>query len=323
MSQKSAPFNAYNQTISCLRSMSSFFSLYYSDVPQNAHILTHFHHSIELMLVMSGTVSVSVEGELYPMREGDISIVQPGRMHRTLIHTPDKQYVRYVLHLSPSFIHDLLRRQQLDEAAFDYLFRNCVLHCNRESTLFASSLMERLHTIDCKNRASVHSTDGPAGDLPMIQKYSPNSSYVLPQYAYAECLVQELLLYFAMYESSATRQTVPVTNPLVEKTVQYINEHFREPKLSLQQIAQALFVSQGYLCRMFKKYTGGSVYNFIIQKRLAESQLLLRSGQGVLDTCIQCGFSDYSSYLKAFRAAYNMTPREYAARQNHSSSSLA
>lgn len=318
MKQKPVSFSAYGQDISNFRMPKHFFSLYYSDIPYNAHIVTHFHHTIELMLVMSGTVSVSVEGQLLPMREGDISIVQPQQMHRTLIHTPEKPYIRYVLHLNPDFIRDLLRRQQLDPTLFDYLFHNCVLQCTPESTLFASSLMERLHTIDCENRIAenVSSDAGSVRYMPCMQKYSNDGRSVLPQYAYAECLIQELLLYFSMYESKAPRQAVPITNPLMEKTVQYIHEHFREPELSLHQIADALFVSQGHLCRIFKKYAGISVYNFIIQKRLTDSQLLLQSGMGVMDACIQCGFGDYSSYLRAFRSAYHMTPREYVALQN-------
>lgn len=151
MSKKAIPFPGYERNISTQEAPSGFFSLYYSDVPKKAQIRTHFHHTIEVMLVLSGTVSVSVEGELFPMREGDISIVQPGRMHRTLIHTPDKQYIRYVLHLNPSFVKDFIGRQGLDAADFEYLFRCCVLHCSRETTLFASSLLERLHTIEYEN----------------------------------------------------------------------------------------------------------------------------------------------------------------------------
>ena len=55
------------------------------------------------------------------------------------------------------------------------------------------------------------------------------------------------------------------------------------------------------------------MYNYVIQKRLRDAQEYLRSGAGVLDACIQCGFREYSSFLKEFRAAYNMTPREYVA----------
>lgn len=328
MSQKAVPFSNYNRDISTMPAPSGFYSLYYSDVPKRARIITHFHYTIELMLVMSGTVSVSVEGVVYPMREGDIAIVQPGRMHRTLIHTPDKLYSRYVLHLDPEFVREMIAQQGLSEAGFDYLFRNGVLTCSRADTLFVSSLLERLHTLEHENRdeaASSWTILFPKGsreemlrilnngsyDVPVMKVRGPNG--LLPQYAYAKCLLQELLLYFAMHTGNVRQQIVPLTNPLVEKTIQYINEHYREPDLSLGAMAQALFVSQGYLCRMFKKYSGGSVYNYVIQKRLRDAQEYLRGGAGVLDACIQCGFRDYSSFLKEFRAAYGITPREYVA----------
>ena len=326
MSKEAVPFSSYDRDISTMGASSGFYSLYYSDVPKRARIMTHFHRTIEIMLVMSGTVSVSVEGEIYPMREGDISIVQPGLMHRTLIHTPDKQYIRYVLHLNPAFAHELFRQEGVNDEGFGYLFQTGVLRCNREDTLFASSLLERLHTIEFENKGGVATEDAvltmtgskrqgkdPEGDYDVLTMMTHDEKGVLLQYVYAKCLLQELLLYFAMHTGKVRQQTVPLTNPLVEKTIQYINEHYRDPDLSLGAMAQALFVSQGYLCRTFKKYSGGSVYNYVIQKRLGAAQEYLRGGAGVLDACIQCGFRDYSSFLKEFRAAFGMTPREYVA----------
>lgn len=316
MSKKiTACFN-YDREIPLMEVIPNFYSLYYSDIPGQAHIQTHFHRTIEVMLVVSGTVSVSVEGAVYSMQEGDLSVVQPGRMHRTLIHTPGKQYIRYVLHLDPDFIRDFIRRKGLDAGAFDYLFRCCVLHCRREDTLFASSLLERLYTLQLLHAAQ----DTPSfqcltgySTMPM-QSYAQDGKTTLPQYAYAQCLVEELLLYFAIYNNQVKPQTIPLTNPLVEKIIEYINENYLDPNLSLKQVAQAMFVSQGYLSRTFKKYSGGSLYNYVIQKRLAYSQTMLQNNAGVLDACIQSGFRDYSSFLKAFRAAYQLTPREYVAR---------
>lgn len=315
MKQKPVPFDAYGQDLTSFRVPEDFVTLYYSDVPFDAHLVPHIHQTIEMMLVMSGTVSIDVHGKIFSMREGDIAIVQPQQVHRTLIHTPEKQYTRYVLHLNTDFVQRLLRSQEVEQTSFDYLFRNCVLQCTPENTLFVANLLEQLHTLECKNRdetrEDVYTVQGKKIAIPSMKKYTENGRTMSLQYAYAECLIREFLLYLAMNQNNEKREAAPALNLLVEKAVQYIHEHFHEPELSLQQIAADLFVSQGYLCRMFKKYTGTSVYAFIIQTRLAESQLLLQSGCSVTDACMQSGFNDYSAYLKAFRAAYHMTPRAY------------
>jgi AraC-like DNA-binding protein len=62
---------------------------------------------------------------------------------------------------------------------------------------------------------------------------------------------------------------------------------------------------------MFKSYTGSSIYNFVMYKRLEYSKQLLKEGKPVLNACMNSGFTDYTSYLKAFKKTYKITPTEY------------
>lgn len=300
-------FGAYDIDIPVMNIKSGFFSQYYADVPGGARMITHYHRIIELMLVMKGTVAISVEGEVWPMKEGDIAIVQPGLMHRTLIYTPEKDYVRHVLHVSPDFVHHLEEQQNLPPHTLDYLLRNGIIHCSREDTAFASQLLKRLYDVELKNPGD--KADFTERRFIRVKDEQGNTT---PPYVYACCLLVEFLLYFSMKEKD--NAITPITNPLIERVIPYINENYRDTDLSLEKLAAEMYVSQGYLCRVFKKYTGGSPYNYIMQKRLACAQALLCQGKSVLDACVQSGFGDYSSFLKAFRALYNCTPREYAAR---------
>ena len=108
-----------------------------------------------------------------------------------------------------------------------------------------------------------------------------------------------------------TTPLIPITNNLVSSVVDYIDEHFTEPDLTMEQIRQSVFVSQGYLSRVFKSYTGSTIYNFLTCKRLVYAAELLASGETVLDACIACGFTDYTSFLKAFKKTFEMTPSQY------------
>ena len=54
-----------------------------------------------------------------------------------------------------------------------------------------------------------------------------------------------------------------------------------------------------------------SVYQYIMKKRLIISLNMLRRGVPVTNACLECGFNDYSNYLKAFKREFGKNPKEF------------
>lgn len=96
----------------------------------------------------------------------------------------------------------------------------------------------------------------------------------------------------------------------INQIVTYINEHLSE-ELSLDQIADAFYLSKFYLSKRFKQYTGLSIYQYIMKKRLTVARNMLSEGVPVIEACNQCGFGDYSNFLKAFKREFTCTPTSY------------
>lgn len=124
-------------------------------------------------------------------------------------------------------------------------------------------------------------------------------------------LVVELFTEVEKILRNRTMPPIPSTNNLVTIVVNYIDEHFMEPGLTVDDIRQSVYVSQGYLSRVFKSYIGSSIYNFLTYKRLIHVKEQLASGESVLNACYACGFTDYTSFLKTFKNTFHMTPSEY------------
>ena len=61
----------------------------------------------------------------------------------------------------------------------------------------------------------------------------------------------------------------------------------------------------------FKEVTGYSLHQYISQKRLLRAGELIRSGVPVMKAAEQVGFSEYSTFLRAFRNTFHMNPREF------------
>ena len=61
----------------------------------------------------------------------------------------------------------------------------------------------------------------------------------------------------------------------------------------------------------FKEVTGYTLHQYISQKRLVWAGELIRSGMPVMKAAEQAGFSEYSTFLRAFRGTFHMSPREF------------
>ncbi|NLE24144.1 MAG: AraC family transcriptional regulator, partial [Clostridiaceae bacterium] len=62
------------------------------------------------------------------------------------------------------------------------------------------------------------------------------------------------------------------------------------------------------------KHTGYTPHEYITLKRLITSKELLRSGMSISDVCIECGFNNYSNFIRSFTNAFNISPKKYASK---------
>ena len=99
----------------------------------------------------------------------------------------------------------------------------------------------------------------------------------------------------------------PAGNPTVEEIVRYLNAHLSEP-ITLDELSARFFISKYYLNTVFKKYTGTTVMNYVIHKRLAAARQSIRQGTPPTDAAQECGFGDYSAFFRAYKKLYAQSP---------------
>ena len=69
-------------------------------------------------------------------------------------------------------------------------------------------------------------------------------------------------------------------------------------------------------CGNSKKNTGISIHQYLIMRRILIAQELIRQGVKPKDASLQCGFSDYSSFYRAFKMRVGVSPEQYRGAQN-------
>ena len=123
-------------------------------------------------------------------------------------------------------------------------------------------------------------------------------------------------IYFLLQRMLIERETNP--NPkrikreqLVYKIVDYLNEHYAE-NLTLQKISEKFFISASNLSHAFKKETGLSPIQYIMQRRIGEAQsLLVETSLPIQEIEYQLGFNDTAHFSKMFKKYVGVTPKEY------------
>ena len=93
----------------------------------------------------------------------------------------------------------------------------------------------------------------------------------------------------------------------------YILHNFKD-NLQLDQLAGIACMSPYHFHRLFKNYTGESVYAYIKKLRLEYAALcLLKSGEPASNIALSSGYSNLSAFSKAFRQHYGVSPQDFRA----------
>jgi len=92
---------------------------------------------------------------------------------------------------------------------------------------------------------------------------------------------------------------------------EYIYSHLKE-RITIEDLADELGVSESYLSRLFKKETGDSVSAYIRRQKIEMAKNLLRySDYSMIDIANRLSFSSQSHFIKQFREYTSMTPKKY------------
>lgn len=98
---------------------------------------------------------------------------------------------------------------------------------------------------------------------------------------------------------------------IAEEIITYITEHFAED-ISVTELADKAGLSHYHFIRTFKKETGFTPHEYILNTRIATAQYLLKNTKlSIKDICYNTGFSCESVFCSAFKRHQGMTPTQY------------
>lgn len=100
-------------------------------------------------------------------------------------------------------------------------------------------------------------------------------------------------------------------NLIVQQAKKYIREHYHET-FTLKTVADELAIHPNYLCNLFSKFTGESIFNYATGIRIAKSKELLQNPQlKIYEIAEMVGYHDYRWFSKLFKQYESVSPQQY------------
>ncbi len=97
----------------------------------------------------------------------------------------------------------------------------------------------------------------------------------------------------------------------VREALAYVENHFGE-RISLEQVADAVYLSRPYLSTLFKKETGKKFSSYLQEVRLAKSCPMLKdTSMSIGEVAEKAGFFDAAHFSRVFKEKYGCTPIDY------------
>lgn len=100
-------------------------------------------------------------------------------------------------------------------------------------------------------------------------------------------------------------------NPLTLKIMHYLRSNYSK-KVTLDDIGRLTFFSPNYCENVFKRETGHSVIDYLLEIRMEAAKKMLADGAYSLgDVSEAVGFDDYNYFSRVFKKRTGYTPSEY------------
>lgn len=246
----------------------------------------HSHDYTELTCILSGKGKYYIEGKSYEVQSGDLIMCNQGIMHQTLEANEKEPIVEFVTGFT--------------DFHFIGMPENSILLKDGKYVLRMSMENRQEVTKKCYE---------------MVAEYKSSN---LGKYFMLKAQLMQIIL-IILREMQPVKETQKSCrfesynkNYVVKKIVSYLNENYA-CKISLDQIAQNLYLSPVYISKLFKEETGESPINYLIKIRLDKAKELLEDSENgsVKSVANQVGYEDVYHFSKLFKKYYGISPLNY------------
>ena len=234
----------------------------------------HLHYHMEIVYLKNGRAKAIIDSATFPLREGDLLVVFPNKIHRYEDETDENQYDLFII--NPNLIPDLMPRISNENP------QDPVIHRAGDNGRIVA-LLEILRNADS-----------------------------LPQNYKQVLLKGYLTSFFAeMLEMLPMRGADPDENHAIKIIVTYCAQNFTKD-ISLTTLEQELHLSKYYISHLFGEKLGIRFNDYVNSLRVSEACRLIRmTDMNITEISGASGFGTLRTFNRAFMKQMGMSPSEY------------
>lgn len=270
---------------------------YFSNISNNVtgDIPWHWHEEIEVVIVSSGAVNISLNGINFVLQKGEGAFINSNVLHSAQI-VGDEGCTLNSLVFHPNLISGEAG------SVFEQRYVRPLLACNTLPGVpfYCGSEWHR-QAVQCIQKAyEAYEEEDFAYELLVREKLS-HMWYLI---------VKNMMSVWKQLNHNENQDTVRI-----KAMLDFLHYHYAE-QLELQQIAAVASISERECLRCFQKTIGTTPMQYLIKYRISVSVRLLEDTNApITEICNQVGFDSSSYFSKIFKRFMSCTPSAYRKQQ--------
>ncbi len=248
---------------------------------------------MEISVVVSGKGNLKVLGQIIPCEAGDVFLIPSHLTHEYFLSEDGGELKarRFLFDLCDWFGKEVATRES-PNYCFGAFYDNSVISYARLNT------------------QTLNKVNGLFDEL--VEEIAEEKR---EQRRSVEAYLSLLLITLGRYVSNTIQNITDDQQGelrIMSAAVSLLMERFYDSELTLEMVADALFVSQSSLSRLFMRHTGEKFSQYLKNLRLDHACELLKDTSLNIDIIVkQCGLKDVSSFYQNFSAYIGKTPNQY------------
>lgn len=247
---------------------------------------------LRIYYVEHGQAEVTMNKKTYQLSPGHLYMIPPFVRHSDHCNGP---FTHYYLHI----LDQQIQKNNIYEQNYFPFELNAEIY-----DLHLFKRLVELNPDGFLKHSAPSSYDNSQTTIQVIQRFA--------QHTQKEQYEMEAIM--MMFISRFYRQSVTINetnDSRVLRVQQYILQHISE-SLPLDDLAEMVGVCKDSLIRIFKRETGMTPVEYILNKRIEKAQIaLLTQPSSMHDIAIQLGFGNQSYFASLFKKMMGITPLQY------------
>lgn len=264
---------------------------------------------LKILVIRRGVVNWEIGKTIMKMEKGDVAVLRAG-VSRRIDSISDAGLEFDMYEFLPTFLPSC---ETFEMFLMESTYENTVLKYNKRVSLSIFDAFENIKKEICSgNRLSGDYIKGQLLCTAVQISRGLNLNVGKTNISAAITNLHQMKYDYGYDDKTEKNKFFPTNHAVEMSRIANIITKNLKSDISIDELAAAAHMSRSHFFKIFKKYNGMSVNDYILTCRIENTiKLILETKCNVLDAAYASGFTSSSGFYKAFKKITGSSPKEY------------